>query len=252
MWFEREVNEARAIVEGRIRGFLGTRVIIAFAGFVLLISAAAAARPALQMVGSWFHDLLYYRVTNHAEYIEKVGTNEFFSHKIDDRYSAPGKPLHGIVTIQQKIEFDRSECALTIQTTQRSSLARYDDKTSKNVEDVVQDYTQEEWVHLGSVDAIELSKGVKVETVFTDMKRFTGTSEAWHVFISNREAASVRSKTTRAGTNVFPGDTIGNIASFHVISFKPISAFTESLLYLDRWCGNAKIVGPDVEKEDSQ
>src|SRR5258708_39318170 len=48
-------------------------------------------------------------------------------------------------------------------------------------------------------------------------------------------------------TNVFPGDMISNIASFHVISFKPISAFTESLLYLDRWCGNAKLVRPDVE-----
>ncbi|SDJ68927.1 hypothetical protein SAMN05216338_106031 [Bradyrhizobium sp. Rc2d] len=252
MWFEREMKDARELVEQRVRKVLGTRLITIFAVFVALASAAALARPTVQAAASWFDHLRYYKLAQSAAYIERVGTNEFFSHKLENRYSTPGDPLHGVVTFQQKLTFDRAACTLTIHTRQRSSLVHFDDKTTKNVEDLVQDYTREEEIHLGSLDALEISMGVKVDNVFTDMERFKMTSGTWHVFASNRSEDSVHSKTTGGGTNVFPGDAVSNIATFHVISFKQISEFTDRFLYLDHWCGNSKKVEPYVEEATSQ
>ena len=72
------------------------------------------------------------------------------------------------------------------------------------------------------------------------MKRVDVSGFAYHVYVANRGDDSVRTKW--AGRH--PGDQVSNIAIFHLLSRKPMSEVSDSFLYLDRWCGNPKVVTP--------
>jgi hypothetical protein len=191
--------------------------------------------PSFTTAFAWVISAWNYKAGRAASYIERIGTDQFFQHQIDDKYSLPGKPLHGISTIQQVIKFNRSECTLVIQKTIEGHLQSYDDQNRQTVKD----YADETAIRLGSTEDVEIDARVKAD-IFSEMKTFEWTSNAFHIFIALGDGKGVHWKITRASKGDFPSDMGGNIAKFHVLSERPISEFVGSLLYLDRWCGNKK------------
>jgi hypothetical protein len=244
MWFEREMKAAQTAIERYVRGTVGTRTIIAIATIILFVPAAILFRPALEAAASRGSSLWHHRQNQAASYIETIGTEEFFVHAMEPPHRQlppPHKPRHGIATVKQAIKYHRSECTLQIDSAILARLHDYNGKPTATI----WDHTEQTWLRLGSLDVLEIVNLVKAgDEPFWDMQRLRWTPNAYHIYISNRDPQTVRDRILK--TADFPMESLGWIASFHVLSPKPITEFVNHYLYLDKLCGNTESVTPKI------